>query len=87
MYSDRFTGADTSAGFSSGCGMSPVDCSTIHFASWFGSRGRLPFAMVMIYREKWINWVTVLDWEKRNVQTTPAITTTITQMCLFFTKT
>jgi hypothetical protein len=38
------------------------------------------------YREKWINWVTGLDWEKRNSQTTAAITATITQMLLFFTK-
>ena len=38
------------------------------------------------YREKWINWVTGLDWEKRKTQTAAAITATITQMPLFFTK-
>ena len=38
------------------------------------------------YREKWINWVTGLDWEKRKIQTAAAITATITQMLLFFTK-
>jgi hypothetical protein len=32
------------------------------------------------YREKWINWVTGLDWEKRNNQTTAAITATIIQI-------
>jgi hypothetical protein len=42
--------------------------------------------MFMVYREKRINWVTGLDWEKRNTQTTAAITATITQMGFFFTK-
>ena len=42
--------------------------------------------MFMVYREKRINWVTGLDWEKRNTQTTAAITATITQMRFFFTK-
>jgi hypothetical protein len=42
MYWARFTGrAGTEAGLG-GAGASLVDCSTIHFASWFGSRGRLP---------------------------------------------
>jgi hypothetical protein len=46
----------------------------------------LPVPVVMVYREKWISWVTGLDWEKTNTQTTAAITATITQMRFFFTK-
>jgi hypothetical protein len=42
--------------------------------------------MDLLYREKWINCVTGLDWEKRNTQTTAAITANITQMRSCFTK-
>jgi hypothetical protein len=43
MYADRLKGSGPGAmGFASA-----VDCSTIHLASWFGSRGRLPLPMVI----------------------------------------
>jgi hypothetical protein len=44
MYSERLTGA--AGAFSSS--VSLVEQSTIHLASWFGSRGRLPFPTVMV---------------------------------------
>src|SRR5437764_8313343 len=50
MYWERLAGSTGGAWACASCtgtGFSLVDCSTIHFASWFGSRGRLPLPMVI----------------------------------------
>jgi hypothetical protein len=44
MYAERLEGG---TGAADGSGVSLVERSTIHFASWLGSRGRFPLPMVM----------------------------------------
>jgi hypothetical protein len=48
MYSDRFTGAAGAFAGAVSSGVSLVERSTIHLASWVGSRGRLPFPTIMV---------------------------------------
>ncbi len=48
MYSERFTGAAGASFGAVSSGVSLVERSTIHLASWLGSRGRLPFPTVMV---------------------------------------
>src|SRR2546428_14058034 len=50
MYSEMVEGGAllvTLGGSGSGFGIWPVETATVHAASWFGSRGRLPLPMVI----------------------------------------
>src|SRR5712691_9871650 len=50
MYSEMVEGGTlpvTLGGSGSGSGIWPVETATVHAASWFGSRGRLPLPMVI----------------------------------------
>ena len=48
--------AVTSVTSGSGAGIWPVETATVHGASWFGSRGRLPLPMVIKFRRRVFLW-------------------------------
>jgi hypothetical protein len=48
MYAERSEGFVGWSGTINSAGGSIVERSTIHFASWFGSRGRFPFPTVIL---------------------------------------
>ena len=53
MFADKSEGFVGLSGTINSAGGSMVERSTIHLASWFGSRGRLPFPTVMNFCSVW----------------------------------
>jgi IS1 family transposase len=80
-YADRSSVAATGGAGVAVSGVSLVDCSTIHFASWLGSRGRFPLPIVTkpschrwdakerlwIFRW-WLNLDRIMDGTMRNLR-------------------
>jgi hypothetical protein len=59
MNYEMFSGdalAVTSVTPGSGAGNRPVETATVHAASWFGSRGRLPLPMLIKFRRRVFLW-------------------------------